>query len=722
MNMKRLLAFLLAAFLLLPMGLLRLPAGTSADAEEDIWVKIERYENRRLDEQGIASVNAVETDFAAMTDGVQKIVENWSGYVPGSAIRNGDFLFWDGVDGTGYGYSPRLRAKLRSESLTGAEPASVSGIETVSYAVKGGSPNSSEVAVFGPYYGLDTSFTDQYKNEGNSIAQATGGVCTVYQVNDATIDNIAHALETCGTVIFDSHGDTDYASGNDYTSRANTSYICLQSGTGITSADQASVEGPYGSYKHAYFAGSGYYGMKYYCVDGTAIANHMTSYAPNNLLWMAICLGMATDGMEAPLRAKGVEVVYGYSQSVTFSGDYAWEKQFWTKMKGGADVAEAVAYMKEKVGYKDPYTSSYPAYPIVVSSEDVYPGHGNVDAKQTVYSSWTLFPQFTVTAVSNDTTLGTVETSGTTVIATPKTGCAVVGYDVLSGTATVTQNGDGLSRTLFSVRAESDCTIRINFAKRAAVKATFVTPDGVSCAAISGYTGDTITLPSPSGTPTANAHAYAFYGWANARVPDTDTRPDCLRAGESVVLTENRTFYALYSYAEQNGAPIPAGTFLLLIGEPSDWSGEAVLTYDGAVVLSANTNASNVSTSSAAVSIGSTGISVAGDALTDVPDSYIYVIESVGNGKYTIRMKNSEQYLCYTSSSNKLSVTKTLSTAAKNPAYWTLSWSSGKPVVKNDQTTTATLCYDTDKACFTCKKNNTGAQLTVYAVSDSSLF
>ncbi|MBR4906676.1 MAG: dockerin type I repeat-containing protein, partial [Clostridia bacterium] len=46
----------------------------------------------------------------------------------------------------------------------------------------------------------------------------------------------------------------------------------------------------------------------------------------------------------------------------------------------------------------------------------------------------------------------------------------------------------------------------------------------------------------------------------------------------------------------------------------------------------------------------------------------------------------------------------------------------GKPVVKNDQTTTATLCYDTDKACFTCKKNNTGAQLTVYAVSDSSLF
>ncbi|MBQ2201052.1 MAG: dockerin type I repeat-containing protein, partial [Clostridia bacterium] len=135
---------------------------------------------------------------------------------------------------------------------------------------------------------------------------------------------------------------------------------------------------------------AGYNGMKYYCVDGTAIANHMNGTAPENFLWMAICLGMATDGMESPLRERGEEVVYGYSQSVTFSGDYAWENCFWTKMKEGRDVKDAIAYMKQRIGIRDPYESYYPAYPIVVSSEDAYPGHGNVDRAQTVNSTWKL--------------------------------------------------------------------------------------------------------------------------------------------------------------------------------------------------------------------------------------------------------------------------------------------------------------------------------------------
>lgn len=723
MKMKRLFAILLTILLVLSAGIFRMSSDTSADTEPDIWVQIERYENECLTAQGIRSADATETNFAAMTDGVIAIVENWSGYVPDTIVRHGDFFYWDGFDGTGYGWSPRLRTKLRSEALTGAEPASVSGVETVSYKSKGGNPQSSDVAVFGPYYGLDSSFTNQYKNEGNSIAQASGGACTVYQTEDATIDNIAAALETCGTVIFDSHGDTDYAYGSDYTSRANTSYICLQSGNGITDADMEYVQGTYGQYKHAYYAGAGYNGMKYYCVDGTAIRNHMDSAAPNSLLWMAICLGMATDGMEAPLRDQGVEVVYGYSQSVSFKGDYEYENCFWTKMKSGSDVQEAIAYMKSRVGEKDPYTNP-PAYPIVVSSEDVYPGHGNVDAVQTVYSSWTLFPQFAVTAYANNTSLGSVSVSGTSIIATPNTGCAVTGYEVVSGSATVTQNGDGLSRTVFSVRAASDCTVRIDFARRAPVSATFITPDGVSCSTISGYTGDTITLPAPTGTPTANAQAYAFYGWVNDRVPDTDERPECLYAGDSVVLTESRTFYALYSYAVENGSPVPVGTYLLLIAEPSDWSGDAVLTYDGKVILSANSTSAAIGTSAAAVAVGNTGITVAGDALTDVPDTYLYEIEPVGNDNYTIRMKGSANryYLCYAANGDKLSATKTVVVSGgKSPAYWALSWKSGKPVFTNNQTPSATLCYDTARRCFTCKKNNTGEPLTVYSVSNSSL-
>lgn len=717
MKLKRLLALLLTALLLLPLGFARLSGTSNADADPDVWEQIEQYEDAYLAERGVSVSTASANDYMSMTDGIVAIVENWSGYEAGSLFLNGQSVFWHDTDGMGNGWVPNARQKQRA-NLTGKTPEEVAAVETVSYANRGGYPYSSDVALIGPYYGSDSSFTNQYRNEANSIAQATGGSCTVYSGSAATIDVIAHALENCGTVIFDSHGNTDYSSASgDYTSKANTSYLCLTSYEGLTSADTATVEGRFGSYQHAFRSGSGAF------VDGTAIRNHMDSYAPNSILWMAICLGMATDGMEAPLREQGVEVVYGYSQSVTFVGDYNWETYFWNKMKDGADVAEAVAYMKQEGGYKDPYTSSYPAYPIVVSGEDEYPGQGNVDARQEVFSSWTLFPQFNVKAIANDASLGTVETSGTTIIATPKEGCAVTGYEVISGEATVTQKGDGLSRTLFSVRAQSDCTIRIDFAKRKPVKATFVTPDGVHAEAFSGYTGDTITLPRPDGTPKENAQAYAFYGWVEQRVPDTDTRPDCLHAGDTLVINENKTFYALYSYALQDGTPIPEGTFLLLVSEPEDWSGEAVLTYDGKVVISADTTASGISGSSAAIAIQNTGITVAGDVLTDVTDSYIYTIESVGNGKYTIRMKGGDLYLCYTSSSNKLSATtKVIVSGGKSAAYWTFGWEDGKPVIANDQTPAATLGYDRESGCFTCRKNNTGEPLTVFMVSDCSLW
>ena len=721
MKMKRLTAILLAALLLLPLGLFRID-GASADAEADIWVQINAYEDEALKAQGVDAADATPQNYAAMTDGVEAIVENWSGYVPGSLVRNGDHLFWDGKDGTGYGYSPRLRQKLRSSSMTGADPASVSGIETVSCATKGGFPGSTDVAVFGPYYGLDSSFTNQYQSEGRSIAQATGGTCTVYKTNDATIDNIADALETCGVVIFDSHGDTDYASGSDYTSRANTSYLCLQSGDGITSEDQKSVQGAFGSYKHAYYAGSGYNGMKYYCVDGTAIKNHMTETAPDSLLWMAICLGMATDGMEAPLREQGVEVVYGYSQSVSFTGDYQYENYFWTKMKDGAEVKDAIAFMKQKVGVKDPYTNP-PAYPIVVSPEDAYPGHGNVDKTQAVYAVWTLFSKYTVTAISSDTSLGTVSVSGTTITATPKTGCAVTGFDVTEGSATVTQSGDPLTEATFKVSAQSDCTVRVNFARREQVRVSFVTPAGVTCAAINAYVGDSVRLPSPSGTPEADAHAYRFYGWTDARVEDTETRPAFLKAGASVPVTGNRTFYALYSYAANTGSPLPEGAYTMLTGEPEDWSGSAVITYDGSVVLSGNATAANVGKAESAVAIEETGIDTDGDLLSSVPNDYLYEIASVGNGVYTVQMKGeSAKYLSYSASGNKLSATSTVVVSSgKSAAYWTIEWTNGGVILRNNEITSATMRFDTDKGAFVCNKAATGSPLTVFAAADCRL-
>ncbi|MBR6825469.1 MAG: hypothetical protein IKM59_02875, partial [Oscillospiraceae bacterium] len=251
-----------------------------------------------------------------------------------------------------------------------------------------------------PYYGIDDDFTEQYVREANNLAAALGGNANTYRTTEATIENIADAIESGAVVIFDSHGDTDYAKGDDYTSQANTSYICLQTNNGLTSQDYEVATGQFGQYYHAYYAG--FYGaMRYYCVDGTAIANHMEEDAENSMLWMAICLGMATEGLHVPLRNKGVEIVYGYSQSVTFDYDYLWEESFWKQMILGNTVKDSIAVMKSEIGLWDLCHDEscdtveearvmYRAFPIVVSSEDVYPGHGKVDALQEVHSTWKL--------------------------------------------------------------------------------------------------------------------------------------------------------------------------------------------------------------------------------------------------------------------------------------------------------------------------------------------
>ena len=313
-------------------------------------------------------------------------------YKPNSLRWNGNDQFtFETTVGVTCGYSARLHnIALQAKQTDGNAPET----EVISYASKN-APFGKDVYLIEPYYQIDESFTTQYQNEAKSIAQATGGTYHLYTKTAATIDAVAEAVGKGAVVIFDSHGDTDFARGDDYTSGATTSYLLLQTGEGLTEEDYMQDNGTY----HAIYYGS-YGSMKYYAVDGTCIANHMGAEAPHSLVWMAICLGMATDGLQKPLRENGVEVVYGYSQSVTFDYDYLWEETFFDELRAQKTVAEAIAKMKKEVGlwdYCDYYNTISEArafdcaFPIVVSSEDVYPGQGNVDALQTVYSTWTLF-------------------------------------------------------------------------------------------------------------------------------------------------------------------------------------------------------------------------------------------------------------------------------------------------------------------------------------------
>lgn len=411
-------------------------------------------------------------------------------YVDGTLQWRGAQFSFETTTGVTCAYSPRLRELARR--------AAGSIVETEAVEPQTSTTTSADITLIEPYYGLDRSFTMQYQNE---------------------VKKLAAAVESSGLVIFDSHGSTDYENPwneDDLVSGATTSYLLLQTGTGLTTEDYAKDGNTY----HAQYMGS-YGTMKYYAVDGTCIASHMTKSAPDSLIWSAICLGMATDGLCAPLRAEGVSVFYGYSQSVTFDYDYKWEEVFFARLRAGDTVAQAVARMKDEVGQWD-YCTEYPtiaiarqsycAFPIVSSALDAYPGKGKVDALQEVYSDWQLFgkAKFTVTAVSANTALGTVvPLNDLTFEAKPAENAAVSGWSLQpEGAAAVAQDGNVF--TVSDVR--EDCTLVVEFRQRVPATVVFSTPEGASQPMQRGYVGEEMALTAPEGKPLADAHDYAFAG------------------------------------------------------------------------------------------------------------------------------------------------------------------------------------------------------------------
>ena len=226
-------------------------------------------------------------------------------------------------------------------------------------------PSDEDVLLIGPYYGHDSSFTNQYRNEANSIAGYTGGNVTLLQSSGATATAIVNNYPGKSVVIYDSHGTAGFGS----------SYLCLTTGTGITNEDLTN--------QWACSLGGGDYG-----IDGRYIQNHVNGDLGDCGVWMAICEGMKKSGngvTGTALLQAGAGFVYGYSQNVTFAGDYKYEKTFWERMRQGDTVAQAYKVMTDTHGVYDPYGD---AYPIVMSATDAFPS--NPDSQQTVTSDWKL--------------------------------------------------------------------------------------------------------------------------------------------------------------------------------------------------------------------------------------------------------------------------------------------------------------------------------------------
>ena len=658
--MKKWISLFLALVLTLSLFVLPVSARAALPEEEAVYVYTEA-DNALLETDVFAAIDSVKADAAQVCGGIGKMTEQdyidlvpqvieavkaSATYVPGTLQANGNFLVWETTVGIPCCYDPRMEAELHNtendptpEQIALAEAQAEAILRSVE-EICGGGPYIPDIGLIQPYWESSSNYADgsfnnyspQYKAMWQALYETTGGSGLRYSMSNATVDNIAATMSQCGLVMFDSHGTTDYSgSGGDYTSRANSSYLCLTTNAGVTSEDTASHTGAYGTYYDC-IKGSGYA-----YVNGQCIANHMPTDAPNSYLYMGICLGMATDRMCVPLRDKGVEVVFGYSQSVTFAGDMDYMNNLNTNIKNGDDMATAVAKMKAAIGVPDPYTSSYPAWPVVASSEDPYPGHGNVDRAQTVYSTWSLFgTNYEVTASSNNEEWGTVEVRGSQIIAYPAEGYYAAGYELLSGTATITQNGNR-----FLVQAESDCSVRIDFAAKTPAVVNYYS-NSTACGTENTYLGDDITLPAEA----PEIYGYRFRGWVEAPVYETNVKPAFFKPGASyTVLASNVNLYALYSCVFGNGGI----GYKLVTETPDEWEGNYVIsgTKTGTIkVLKALASGGGYESDYANSVVAHTdaGMELDEDMLREVTDDYIWAVEASGSG-YTIRNLGNDTYL-----------------------------------------------------------------------------
>lgn len=146
---------------------------------------------------------------------------------------------------------------------------------------------------------------------------------------------------------------------------------------------------------------------------------------------------------------------------------------------------------------------------------------------------------YTLTAISNDNTLGTVSVLGNRIIATPAEDCryASPAYYVMDGEATVSQDGN-----VFTVTATDDCTIQINFEAIPQHNLSYATsPTGagsISLGSTSIIEGHTTTATA---TPNEN---YKFTNWTitgtGTTLSSTTDNPTTVTMGtEDATITAN---------------------------------------------------------------------------------------------------------------------------------------------------------------------------------------
>lgn len=174
----------------------------------------------------------------------------------------------------------------------------------------------------------------------------------------------------------------------------------------------------------------------------------------------------------------------------------------------------------------------------------LYVTNKNAQITKLVLTYTSVSPSYTITAQSNNNSLGTVSLSGTTITASPNecVGYASPAYTVTSGTASVTQSGNR-----FTVTPSSNCTVRINFAEKETYNITWNVNGSITsesyCEGTVIPAGD-VPVPSSSNCDGSKV----FVGWTtHSDYYNRSEAPDDLTQTPSTTVTANVTYYAVFA-------------------------------------------------------------------------------------------------------------------------------------------------------------------------------
>ena len=299
---------------------------------------------------------------------------------------------------------------------------------------------------------------------------------------------------------------------------------------------------------------------------------------------------------------------------------------------------------------------------------------------------------YEITAQVSDAAQGSVEVKGRVINVKPAEGYAFAGYELLSGTAEITRDGNRLV-----VNASSDCTIQVSFAAKTPTKITF-TMNGIEKGVQDVYIGDTVVLPGHMATV---ADGYTFAGWVDADVAPGSAKPaNIYAAGTSYTVTGEMTLKALYAFFDTNASEGTA--FAKYTGELTE--GDYLLTYNEGA-LTASVNSGN--------RLDYTDVTVAGNAIEAPDASLIWTVGKEADGAYTLYNASTGKYAAGTTVNNKGTLLESVTDYAK----WTVTGNATYDFVNGGN---SRYLRRNEAYGFACYSNQTGGALTLYKRSSGS--